>query len=257
MKCFCIKMSALYSRDLLNEFLSTHPDIDNKLACIVRDVYQQEYLVLVLAVVAAFGLQLIEPFHAVTISKTSTHNTLTIFFRNLHDKMCTPIEESFFRLESPWYPGVSQRLFEEVQASYESHVVKSVATVLQENLQDAVKLGNFMQKDLRITLARQRRDYNLSEEFPAEFPVEELPAHVREDAPCHNLEMENACGKVGYRTKKSMNLSATSRAIVIAGTKRLREKYGGSFREFKNEAAKIKKMKLEWKIKQESIAGKN
>ena len=79
----------LYSRDLLNEFLLSHPDIDNKLACIVRDVYQQEYLVLVLAVVAAFGLQLVEPFHAVTISKSSTHYTLMTFFYNLHDKRST------------------------------------------------------------------------------------------------------------------------------------------------------------------------
>ena len=173
---------------------------------------------------SAFGLQLVEPFHAVTISKSSTHNTLMTFFRNLHDKMSTQIEESFFRLESPWYPGVSQRLFDDVKQSYKSHVVESVASVLQENMQDAVKLGNLMQQDLRITLARQRRDYGLSEEFPAEYPVEDLPYHVREDAPCHNLEMENACGKVGYRTKKNMSLSATSRSIVIAGTKRLREK---------------------------------
>ena len=81
--------ACLYSRDLLNEFLLPHPDIDNKLACIVQDVYQQEHLVLVLAVIAAFWLQLIEQFDAVTISKSFTHNTLMIFFRNLHDKIST------------------------------------------------------------------------------------------------------------------------------------------------------------------------
>ena len=53
-----------------------------------------------------------------------------------------------------------------------------------------------------------------------------------------------------------MNLSATSRSIVIAGTKRLREKYGESFRSYAKEAAKIKRMKLEWKVKQDTIAGK-
>ena len=61
----------LYMRETVNDFLSSHPDIDNRLACIVRDVYEQEYLVLVLAVVAAFGLQLVEPFHSKTLSKTS------------------------------------------------------------------------------------------------------------------------------------------------------------------------------------------
>ena len=53
-----------------------------------------------------------------------------------------------------------------------------------------------------------------------------------------------------------MNLSATSRSIVIAGTKRLREKYGGSFREYSEEAAKIKRMKLDWKLKQDTMAEK-
>ena len=151
---------------------------------------------------------------------------------------------------------MSQCLFDDVKQSYKSHVVESVASVLQENMQDAVKLGNLMQQDLRIALARQRRDYGLSEEFQAEFPVEDLPYHVREDAPCHNLEITNACGKVGYRTKKNMSLSATSISIVIAGTKRLREKYGGSFREYAEEAAKIKKMKLDWKLKQDTMAEK-
>ena len=70
----------IYSRELLQEFLLSHPDIDNRLACIVRDIYSQDYLKLVMAVVAVFGLQLIETFHAKTVSKTSNHNTLKVFF---------------------------------------------------------------------------------------------------------------------------------------------------------------------------------
>ena len=236
----------IYSRDLLNEFLTSHPDIDNKLACIVRDVYKQEYMELVLAVVAAFGLQLIEPFHAKTISKSSTHDSLTIFFRNLHEAMENPIDVSFFLLEKPWYPGVSQRLFDDVKEGYKSHVVKSIVSVLQENLDGAVKLGNYFQPQLKITLARQRRDYGLSSDFPPEHPVQEFPSNVREKAPVHNLEMESSCGKVGYRTKENRDLNATSRALIIEGTKRLREKHGGSFRDYGHEARAIKKLKLEW-----------
>ena len=61
----------LYMREAVNDFLSSHPDIDNRLACIVRDTYDQEYLVLVLAVVGAFGVQLVEPFHSKTPNKNS------------------------------------------------------------------------------------------------------------------------------------------------------------------------------------------
>ena len=60
-----------------------------------------------------------------------------------------------------------------------------------------------MLPELRTTLARQRRDYNLSEEYEPEFPVAELSNMVREQAPINNLAMENACGKVGHRTKRT------------------------------------------------------
>ena len=81
----------IYSRELLNQFLSTHPDIDNRLACIVRDMYGQDYLVLVLAVGNAFGVQLVETFHVKTLSKNENHKTLTTFFKGLHDKMSEPL----------------------------------------------------------------------------------------------------------------------------------------------------------------------
>ena len=49
----------IYSRELIKEFLFSHPDIINRLACLVRDIYNLEYVVIVMAVVAAFGIQLI------------------------------------------------------------------------------------------------------------------------------------------------------------------------------------------------------
>ena len=35
----------------------------------------------------------------------------------------------------------------------------------------------------------------------------------------NNLAMKNVCGKVGYRTRKNRHLEATSRSIIIEGTK--------------------------------------
>ena len=77
----------LSSMEGLGDFLNVNIDIDNKLACLVRDILKQEYLPLVLAVVAAFGIQLIEPFHAITISNKTTHQSLKQYFKALHDKM--------------------------------------------------------------------------------------------------------------------------------------------------------------------------
>ena len=77
----------LFSKDSLKAFLGKNTDIDNRLACIVRDILKQEYLPLVLAVIAAFGIQLIEPFHAVTISKKTNHINLNIYLHALYQKM--------------------------------------------------------------------------------------------------------------------------------------------------------------------------
>ena len=52
----------IYSRELIKEFLLSHPDITNRLACLVRDIYNLEYVVIVMAVVAAFGFNYLSPF---------------------------------------------------------------------------------------------------------------------------------------------------------------------------------------------------
>ena len=152
-------------------------------------------------------------------------------------------------------PGVSQNLFDNVVDGYKEHVVNSLQSVLQDNMEEAIKLGNFMMPDLRETLARQRRDDDLSEEFEPEFPISELSNLVREKAPINNLAMENACGKVGHRTKKNRHLEATSRSIMIQGTQALREKFGGSFRDYRQATLEVKEAKTEYTKKQDEIAG--
>ena len=54
---------------------------------------------------------------------------------------------------------------------------------IHNHLDEAVKLANFFQPDLAETLARQRKDYGLSDEFEAEFPIENLDDHAVKNAP--------------------------------------------------------------------------
>ena len=97
--------------------------------------------------------------------------------------------------------------------------MKEVQRVLLAHPEEALKLANFMQPGLKTTLARQRRDYQISDEFEAEHPIENLSENSRENAPVHNLAMESMCGLVGHRTAKNRNLEATSRSIMLQGTK--------------------------------------
>ena len=151
-----------------------------------------------MAVVAAFGIHLIETFHAVTISKKSNHDSLTVFYRGLHEKMEQEITDEFITLADAWYPGISKNLFDEVKKSYGLHVVDEVRKELQKYPTEALQIANHFQPNLRTTLARQRRDYGLDESYVREHPVEQLPQSVRENAPVHNLSMEGLCGKVFF-----------------------------------------------------------
>ena len=169
--------------------------------------------------------------------------------------MLKKIDEDFFNLQLPWCPGISQKLFEAIRDSYKEHVVATIEIVLKENMAEALKLGNYLLPDLAETLARQRRDYGISDDYEPEFPISELKDIVREQAPTHNLAMENACGKVGHRVKKNRHLEATSRSIMLEGTKYLREKYGGSFRDYRQVSSNIKDIKTSYNKKQEQIAG--
>ena len=142
-------------------------NIDNRLACLVWDIIEQEDALLVMAVVAVFGIQLFEPFHAVTISKISNHKTLQVFLQDLYSKMIFPISEDFFKLETPWYPSISEELFDNVIKGYKTHVVQSVKEYALHHLNQAVKLANFFHPDLADILIRQRKDYGLSDRFEA------------------------------------------------------------------------------------------
>ena len=69
--------------------------------------------------------------------------------------------------------------------------------------------------------------------------------------------MEHLCGKVDYRIHKLKELGAVSQSIILQQTEKLRKTNGISFREFTEEAKKIKDLKLSWskKMKQQFEAG--
>ena len=152
-----------------------------------------------------------------TLNKNSNHDTLAVFFKGIHDKMGQNISDEFLALESPWFPGVSSRLFKDVKESYELHVDEAVKAVLLSYKKEALMLVNHFQPRLKETLARQRRDYGVDESFKAEHPIADLSEKVRENTPVHNLPLESFSGKVGHRAQKNRHLEATSGSIMIDG----------------------------------------
>lgn len=97
-------------------------------------------------------------------------------------------------LDIPWQSGISQELFTSVKVGYKTHVVQAVQAFVNTHVMEAVRLANYCQPNLAATLARQRRDCRVSEEYEAQFPVENSSDHAATNAPVHNLGMENLCG---------------------------------------------------------------
>ena len=205
----------LFHWDHLREFLSLNPDINNRLACLVREVMELPYLQPVLAAVACLGVHLIEPFYANTISTTSTHSSLKVFFISLYESMEDNVGDDFLTFANPVFRGVDWELFEGVKLSYKEEVLSVVTRVASEHKEEVLQLAEGMLPHLRTVLARQRRDYGIDEErFPAQYPVESQSANI-DQTPVHNLAAERACGKIDYRIKRTHSLTPVSRQMIL------------------------------------------
>ena len=79
-----------------SNFLETHGYITNKLACLVRDSLSLDYVKIVIAVVAVFGIQIISPYHAMTISTSATHSKLKVTFESVYGEMTKMNAKDFF-----------------------------------------------------------------------------------------------------------------------------------------------------------------
>ena len=232
----------------LKQFLAIHPNINNKLACLVREVMELPHLVVVLAAFAGIGIHVIEPFYAKTIDKSSTHSSLKEYYTLLHRDLGKAVKEDFFTFEAPVLESESPELFAGVLAGYGDSVVKAVKEVAQGHMEDCLALVNLCLPGMQTVLARQRRDYSLSDEFPAQYPVFDQCPNP-DDTPVNNIAMERQCGTVDHRLHKLQKLSSVSRSMVLAHRAELSAGKESTFRTYKEQVEAKKKIMLEWQEK--------
>lgn len=248
----CLSRAAavlVYIFDHLVEFLNQNPGINNRLACLAREVLALPYIKPVMVVFACLGVYLVEPFYARTIEKGATHTQLKHFYKDLHKSMGEQVKEDYIKFSEPQLNGVSEELFIGVKKNYGEGVLKVVSEVGELHKEEVYKLTNLMLPELRTVLARQRRDYGIDEEsFPQQYPVEKQASNI-EDTPVHNIGMERQCGKVDYRLHKLGSLSAVSRSIILQRTQQLREGHVPSFRGFKAAVKAKRELELVWSEK--------
>jgi hypothetical protein len=128
----------------------------------------------------------------------------------------TPLAALFSQLEEAWCPVISVQLFSVVKVRYKPHVVDVIKSTLEENMEAAVKLGNFLLTQLQTTIVRQRKDYEPS----SKFAISDITEAEMKHAPVNTMKMEHSCGKV----TKNKSIECTSIHISIQGTAALKEK---------------------------------
>ena len=214
----CLSQAAgvlLHLMPHLMDFLSSNPQINNCLACLVREVLELPYLKVVYVVFAAIGLRIIEPFYSKTIDTRSTHSSLKEFYTILYRDLRKSVNEDFFKLKAPVLESEDTELFSKVLKSYGEPVVQAIKETALEHIEDSVTLLNVCLPNLAQVLARQRRDYGISDEFPAEYPIYDQCDNV-DMTPVNNIAMERNCGTTDHRLHKLQKLSAVSRSMVLA-----------------------------------------
>ena len=131
----CLSRAAavlVYNFDHLVEFLNQNPHINNRLACLVREVMELPYLRVILVVFACLGVHLVEPFYVRSLEKGATHTKLRDFYKGLHISLGKPISEQYTRFTKPEFSGVSHELFQGVQNNYKPEVLNSVSEMANE-----------------------------------------------------------------------------------------------------------------------------
>ena len=143
----------VYNFDFLAQFLAENPHINNRLACLVREVMELPYLKVVLVVFACLGVHMVEPFYARTIKKGATHSELKVFYKALHDSLDHHPSENLYTFAGPEFDGVSIELFSAVKESYGGKVLTAVTDMAEEHKEEVIKLTKLMLPELKIVLA--------------------------------------------------------------------------------------------------------
>ena len=203
-------------------FLETYSEITNKLACLVRDALKLDYVKVVIAVVAAIGVHLVSPYHAMTISKKATHTSLEVFLKTLYSDLINHcVCEDFFHFLEPEFDSVSPKLLEKVIKEYRIEVLNSVKDIAGLHLDDCITLANKMIPQMGDMLAMQRGKHYDFGEYPREYLVFDQCENI-DNTPVHNLQMERQCGDTDHRLKQKANFDVVTRGTILKNTESLR-----------------------------------
>jgi len=250
---------ALYHWDDFEDFLAENLDIDNKLACLIRDGFATlPYSRIVYATVATFGVHLSSPYYMKTMGNWSISEMQDFFTTIFHKLKNHEIGEEFFELTNPHFPSVlSSTFFQHMknQHYFNNSVISAVQQAYIDHPDECILLANKLRPRIANTLERQRgAAFGFGEPADPKLYVFNQAKNV-DKAPSHNIELERQCGDQDHRQSKKPCLTATSRGNILKHTTKMRNQQTdpGAFREFGDVVRIIDALELQWSEKQENL----
>lgn len=238
-------------------FLDQNDYITNKLACLVRDGMAFEYIQVIIAVIAAFGVHLVSPFFVKTKGK-SKHTELKTYFTSLYcDLMTEKIDDSFFTFEKPFYKCVSGNIFQWVKDEdyYGDEVLDCITAIAAKRKEECESLANLMRHKMAEVLSMQRgKYYGFGDHQDKKYHVFDQSSKI-DDVITQNIQLERECGDHDHRLKKKGSLSTVSRGNILKKTTKLRDEAANpsEFRKMGNVVKVIENLEAEWNQKQQSL----
>ena len=187
----------------------------------VKNALEFDFIKTALVVVAAFGVQLIEPFFIATKSKTKSHSELQVLFTDMQSGLqFNDLDESFFAFEYACIRGVTDEVLLSVVANeYGTSVVEALKATVVQRINPAVALANKMKLKLDEVLERQLGErYEFGKKAESDRSVFKQVKNVDKTI-TQNIEMERMCGVADNRLKKKIRLATVSRDIILHKTR--------------------------------------
>ena len=244
----------LYHWDDFSDYLATYQLIDNKLACLVRDAMKLDFIKIVLAVIAVFGVQLVEPYYQKTTSTKVNHSELCSFFTEIHAGLkFDDTNDDFMEMTQP-LRGVSPEPMKAVKTTnYKPDVIAAVLNIVHQYPTEAKLLAEKIRPKLHETLVNQRgKQYGFGTDERSEHVFDQTPKI--DQTPINNMGCERACGTISYKLGTKPYLDTVSRDIILHQSEFLRDIPNSEFyRKMRPAVAALKAITDSMKAHQENL----
>ena len=248
----------LHHRVQVQEFLQVHDTITNTLACIVRAFEDMEFLNVFLVMVAVIGVQLIEPFLALTYYQPVTYEDLIPMSRELYDDLLTTNPSDLLKLDQFAFTFAQKRLDMKDVIRWDPVLLTSLKEAIAHYHSKVSTLLKMLLPELANGWFIQRGNIFGFGDYDENSPnlVTAMDIDQLNKAPINNMDSERCVGAVNFElgVRGRNELDAASSCLLKGKSYDLVELMpAGEFWNFVNLVKPYNNLVKEWKVEQSKL----